>query len=345
MNKWYERTGNNDDVIISSRIRLARNTTGFAFSPKITEEESERLIMESSEFLATEYDTCGLNIIGMKKATEAKKQSMVENLIINRYMADRNDGAVAVSENEGLSVMINAEDHFRIQAMISGMDMEACLKSANLVDDVLNKRFEYAYSDKYGYQTTFVTNVGTGLRGTYRLHLPALANTKKLQALSNELGRFGVKLSACYGEMDNNMGDVYSLSNQRTLGAGEEEILKNLTNVAMQLVDQERRQREIFVSSGRVRAEDEAYKSYGVLKYSRCLSLKNAMVLLSEIRMGQYLETIKLQNSDSFSVYGLMLAIQPRTIQERLHKGKPMSVEEVDIARAKIIRESIPEVE
>ena len=341
MNKWYNRWGEEEDVVVSSRIRLARNTTEYNFSPKITPTESETLIARASDCIDGAQEECGMKIVSMARASECKKQSLMENLLINRYMAERNDGAVGFSENESLSVMINAEDHFRIQAVTSGMDMNSCLITANSLDDKLGEEFEYAFSDKYGYQTTFITNIGTGMRAAYRLHLPALANTKKLQLLSGELGRFGVKLSPCYG--DNNVGDIYSLSNQHTLGASEEEICKNLKNVALQLVEQERKQREIFLSTSRIKAEDEAYKSYGVLKYSRCMSLKNAMVLLSEIRLGQFLGTIKFKDYD-FSAYGLMLAVQPRTIQENVSNGRAMSVEEVDIARAKIIRESIPEL-
>lgn len=343
MNKWYEKSGPNDDVVIQSRIRLARNTTEYAFSPKISSEEAEALINKAAGVISGSEKYGSMNTFFTKGLEEAKKQSFAEQNVINQYMSLRNDGMVAYSNDQSLSVMFNAEDHIRIQAMCAGMDLNSCLKNANLIDDYLSGNFDYAFSEKYGYHTTFPTNVGTGLRAAYKLHLPALANTKKLQLFAGELGRFGVKLKPVYGDGEHGIGDIYELSNQRTIGQTEADIIGNIDNLAIQLVRQERASRTAFVEAGRIKAEDEAYKSYGVLKYSRCLTLQNAMVLLSELRMGQYIETIEFKD-DKVSIYGLMLKIQPRTIQATFGKGRPMSVEEVDIARAKILRESIPEL-
>ena len=345
MLKWYEKKGRNDDVVISSRIRLARNTTQYPFSAKIAVTDAAQLVSDGLTYIQESNYGEIMNSILMKDAGEVRRHSLHEQLVINPYMAGRTDGAVSVSDDEGLSVMFNSEDHIRIQTIISGMDMDACYKAADAMDDLLEERFPYAYSEKFGYHTTFPTNVGTGMRACYRLHLPALANTKKLQLLVGELGRFGVKLGACYGDGVNGMGDIYQISNQRTLGQSEHDIIHNLNSVVVQLIEQERELRHEFVETSRIKAEDEAYKSYGVLKYSRYLTLKNAMILLSEIRMGLNCGTIKFKNGEDFSPYGLMLAIQPRTIQYAIGREKPMSVEEVDIERARIIRESIPELE
>lgn len=345
MLRWYEREGKNSDVVVSSRVRLARNTTEYPFSVKISPDEGKELIDRVFEHIAQGDSFGDMELIRMNGIGETKKNSLLEQQIINPYMAGRRDGAAAVSEDGGLSILVNSEDHIRIQAMISGMDMEACLRAANMCDDYIEQGFHYAFSEKYGYHTTFPTNVGTGMRAAYRLHLPALANTKKLQLLAGELGRFGVKMSACFGEGMNGMGDIFRISNQRTLGQSETDIIHNLDSVAMQLIRQERELREEFVKASPVRAEDEAYKSYGVLKYSRCLNLKNAMVLLSEIRMGMNCKTIRFKDAGSFSAYAMMLAVQPRTLQYYTGKEKPMSVEEVDVARAKYIREHLPELD
>lgn len=345
MLKWYEKTGKNSDVVLSSRIRLARNTTEYPFSTKITADEGKNLVDRVFECIGDSEYADGFELKRMNGVGDNQRQCLYEQQEINRYMAGRKDGAAALSHDGGLSIMVNSEDHIRIQAMIAGMDMEACLKSANVYDDFLEEHFNYAFSEKYGYHTTYPTNVGTGMRAAYRLHLPVLANTKKLQLLANELGRFGVRMSACFGEGLNGMGDIYQFSNQRTLGQSEEDIIHNLDSVVQQIVRQERTLRKDYLDSGRIRAEDEAYKSYGVLKYSRCLNLKNAMVLLSEIRLGLCLGTIRFKDAEDFSTYSMMLAVQPRTLQFNNCKEKAMSVEEVDVLRAKYIREHIPELD
>lgn len=343
MTRWYEKSGKETDVVVSSRVRLARNTTQYPFSTKINANEQKKLIDTAFETIAASEFSDIMEYKKLCALKENERCSLYEQQIINRYMAGRNNGAVAVSKDRSVSVMINSEDHFRIQTMISGMDIEACYKSADIIDDLLERKFEYAFSERYGYHTTYPTNLGTGMRAAYRLHLPALANTKKISILANELGRFGIKMSPCIGEGMNGLGDLYQISNQHTLGASEQDIMHNLESVVVQIVDQERELREDFVNKSRIKAEDEAYKSYGVLKYSRCLTLQSAMVLLSGIMMGQKLKTIEFQDDD-FSVYGMMLGILPRTLQYKYARDEGTSVSEVDVLRAKYIREHLPEI-
>lgn len=345
MHRWYDREGKNSDVVISSRVRLARNTTEYPFSVKLSQEEGMNLVDRVIECIDESEYAGAMDVKRMNGIGDNQRHLLYEQQSINRYMAGRKDGAAIISHDGGLSIMVNSEDHIRIQAMTAGMDMEACLKSANIYDDFLEEHFSYAFSEKYGYHTTFPTNVGTGMRAAYTLHLPVLANTKKLQLLAGELGRFGVRMSSCFGDEMNGMGDIFQIANQRTLGQTEEDIIHNLDSVVKQIVRQERELRKDFVDSGRIKAEDEAYKSYGVLKYSRCLSLKNAMVLLSEIRLGLCCGTIRFKNAEDFSVYSMILAIQPRTLQYNTAREKSLSVEEVDVARAKYIRDNLPELE
>ena len=318
MLKWYEKKGKDSDVVLSSRIRLARNTTEYPFSTKISADEGKNLVDRVFECISDSEYADGFELKRMNGIGDNQRQLLYEQQEINRYMAGRKDGAAALSHDGGLS---------------------------DMYDDFLEEHFNYAFSEKYGYHTTYPTNVGTGMRAAYRLHLPVLANTKKLQLLANELGRFGVRMSACFGEGMNGMGDIYQFSNQRTLGQSEEDIIHNLDSVVQQIMRQERALRKDYLESGKIRAEDEAYKSYGVLKYSRCLNLKNAMVLLSEIRLGLCLGTIKFKDAEDFSTYSMMLAIQPRTLQYNNGKEKAMSVEEVDVLRAKYIRDHLPELE
>ena len=161
MLKWYEKKGKDSDVVLSSRIRLARNTTEYPFSTKISADEGKNLVDRVFECISDSEYADGFELKRMNGIGDNQRQLLYEQQEINRYMAGRKDGAAALSHDGGLSIMVNSEDHLRIQAMISGMDMEACLKSADMYDDFLEEHFNYAFSEKYGYHTTYPTNVGT----------------------------------------------------------------------------------------------------------------------------------------------------------------------------------------
>ena len=164
MLKWYDKKGKNSDVVLSSRIRLARNTTEYPFSTKISADEGKNLVDRVFECISDSEYADGFELKSMNGIGDNQRQLLYEQQEINRYMAGRKDGAAALSHDGSLSIMVNSEDHIRIQTRISGMDMEACLKSANLYDDFLEEHFNYAFSEKYGYHTTYPTNVGTGMR-------------------------------------------------------------------------------------------------------------------------------------------------------------------------------------
>ena len=340
MNKWYEMNGKNDDVVVSSRIRLARNLANYRFADRISAEEAVELIENISEAVKKRYDG-KFNCILMKDCSENKKKALKEKRQISNALVNRKDSAVLLSSDESLSLMLNAEDHIRIQTLSNGMNINEAFRKANELDDFLDSEFDYAFDEKYGYKTTYPTNVGTGLRAGYTLHLPGLAGAKRISKIATELGRFGVKMKAVYGD-DVGYGDFYQVATQKTLGQTEQEIIDDLNDIVMQIIKQEREQRSFLYEKDRVKLEDGVYRSYGVLKYARKLTLRDALTLIGEIMLGNSLGIIALEETTGFFVNKIIMDIQPAVINNTSQRA--MSVEEADIIRAQYIRNNCPEI-
>jgi protein arginine kinase len=239
--------------------------------------------------------------------------------------------------------MLNEEDHVRIQAYRAGMDMLNAYEQADKIDDCIGEVLDYAYDERYGYLTTCPSNVGTGMRVSYMCHLPALSWNNRIAGIAAEVGRFGLVLKSIYPDNGRGCGDVYQISNQVTLGRSEREIIENLTNVTEQIVSQERILRRQFNEKRKISVLDGIYRSYGILKYARKISLKDGLMLLSEIRLGLADGLIKTCTQEEYAVYQLMIGIQPANL--KLIASDDLSEEEVDIARAEFIRENLPAID
>ncbi len=340
MTKWYDQKGKNEDVVLSSRIRLARNFNEYLFADRISAEDAAKMTGEVvnrfQEDFVDEY-----NCIYMSNCSESRRNALREKRQIGSYLA-AGKGAVLLSPDEGTSIMLNAEDHVRIQVLSSGMNLMSCFKKANEIDDYIDGRFDYAYDEKYGYKTIFPTNIGTGMRASYTLHLPALTEARRLTRISTELARFGIKFKTLYGDSEGGYGDLYQVSSQKSLGQEESEIIRDLDDIVNQLINQERDQRDYFYDADRIQMEDEIHKSYGVMKYARKLDMKDAMTLISEIMLGISLGILKFENMDQYRINRIVMDIQTSVIDNK--SPKSLSVEEVDMARAQYIRENIPNV-
>jgi protein arginine kinase len=281
------------------------------------------------------------NCIYMNNCAEKKKKALIEKRLINNALLERKNSGVLISRDEAAAIMINAEDHIRIQTFSNGMNLSTAYKRANEIDDYIDSKFDYAFDEKYGYKTTFLSSVGTGLRASYIMHLPALSGAKRTTKIGAELGRFGISLKSLYGE-DNSYGNLYQISTQKTLGQTEEEIINDLNDIVVQIINQEREQRIRTYEKDKIKVEDTIYKSYGVLKYARKLPLKDAMMMLSELMLGQALGIITLEESRKFSMNKVIMDIQPAVLNNVSNKG--MSVEEIDILRAEYIRNNCPDI-
>jgi protein arginine kinase len=340
MLRWFEENGENSDIVISSRVRLARNIEKYNFSLKLSDDDARTMVNEVCDKLHCIKELSSYNSYDFQDLDIYQKVAMKERHVISNFLLNQDVAAGMVSPDENVSIMINEEDHIRIQAYVAGMDMMKAYNMADKIDDSIGKVLNYAYDDKYGYLTTCPSNVGTGMRASYMMHLPGLAGGNRIAGLATEIGRFGLVLRGIFGEGSRSLGDIYQISNQVTLGLSEREIIENLDNITEQIIRQERAIRKQYVTKKKMTALDGVYRSYGVLKYARKVSLKDGMVLLSQLRLGLSEGLVKLASGSDCSTYQLMIGIQPANLQ--LMSGHELTEEEVDIQRSQFIRDNLP---
>lgn len=341
--KFHDNNIHNKDVVISSRIRLARNLTNYPFSARLSEEQASDLVKEvnkQAETLGSKLSK-SINSCTLSEITDNDKTAMIERHIISPQLVSKKQiTGLLVSEDERLSVMVNEEDHLRIQSIRSGMDIDIASLMANEVDDILSQELDYAYHDKYGYLTCCPTNLGTGIRASYMLFLPALAFSRGINKIAEELGKFGITLRGTYGEGTKTIGNLYQISNQKTLGRTEEEIIEGLNNVVNQVVAQERNQREYLIRKNFHEIEDHIYRTYGILKYARQLSSHDALALLAQLKFGTDTNLIIFEKE--CNIYDLMVAVQPGNLQD--HAKEEFTSLARGNYRAEYIRKNLPEL-
>ena len=343
MLKWFECEEENRQNIISSKIRLARNWSENVFPAKLSKEESLEMVKRLCEGLADlgEQDGNQYETTYLEDLSELDRRALKERRVLNASVLSRKAPmALMVSEKEDISLVFNGTDHIRIQALSTGLHLQELLKTANEVDDFINARFSYAFDEKYGYLTSFPTNVGTGMRASVMVHLPSLSLGKKFSSVLTNMGRFGVSIRGAYGEGRENYGSIFEVTNQKTMGQTEKELADLVGKVAQQLNDQENQVRALTLKNHKLEREDEVYKSYGVLKYARRLTMKEAMTYLSQLMAGITDGLIKPDNS--CSIYRLMLGIQTANLQKL--SDRPLGKEELDVARAAYLRRELLEL-
>lgn len=346
MNKWYQNDSSiYPGVIISSRIRLARNIRNYPFPNHLKQEDASKLIAEIGEVFKKEsVANTNFTLLHMHNIPSIDKVAMMEaHTISPGFINNSNPNAILLSGDDSISVMINEEDHLRIQAMSYGADLLSAFDKANLIDDLIEKHLDYAFDKDLGYLTSCPTNLGTGLRASYMLHVPALEASGQLRIILDAIGKFGITFRGIYGESSEAVGSVFQMSNQITLGHSEKEIIDNLNSVTMQVVDQELAVREKLMKDKRIEFEDSVYRSYGILKHARVLSSKEAMTLLSDIKLGMELGLLKTTSQTGLNIFDLMTSIQPANLQKL--ENKALDISERDIARANYIRQIIPDLQ
>lgn len=343
MLRWFEEMGENNDIVLSSRVRLARNIDEYKFSHTITEEESRQLLREVHTTLDKEKNLMKFKYYELMDMEEIQKRALLERRAISLYLYKQKIGGVYLSRDEKQSIMINEEDHIRIQTYAPGMNINKAYEMADELDDIIGKELNYAYDDNFGFLTSCPSNVGTGMKATYTLHLPALCNSKKIQGIVNDLGHFGMTMKPVYNNNGNADGHLYQISNQKTFGISEKELLEDLTGMVNNIIDQERKSRKYFLTKERLKIEDEVYKSYGILKYSRKMSFTDAMLLLSKLRMGISLGIIRVSDEAQFLTYQMMMGILPANLT--VLTEKEVNENDIDEMRATFIRNNIPVIE
>ena len=343
MAKWFEEVDKAKPNVVSSRVRLARNWDEYAFPQKLSSKQSQEMIRRLEYGLKDLSELNGkiYEYSDLEELSELERRALRERRVLNSSVVSKKSPVgIIISEEEDICLILNGDDHIRLQVLKPGLHLEEAWKEADQVDDYINSRFHYAFDEKYGYLTSFPTNVGTGMRASVIIHLPTLSMGKKFQALISDLSRFGVSIKGVYGEGRENYGALFEISNQKTLGLTEKEIVDLVGKAAVQLNNQETQVRQMALKNHRLEREDEAYKSYGVLKYARRLSGRDAMTFLSQLLAGIADGLIK--TNEECSIYRLMLGIQPANLQKL--SDRPLDKQELDVARAAYLRRELPDI-
>ena len=334
--KWYEKSGNCGDVVCSTRVRLARNLKQYPFPARATIKQREAVeqkvrdaLMSGNSILSKEF-----RFLPLDHLSEEEAVSLVERHIVSpEFISDRRGKAALISEDESFSIMNNEEDHLRIQVLREGLSLKEAAETADRIDTLLSETLEFAYDPEFGYLTQCPTNLGTGMRASVMLHLPALTESGAMSRISANLSKLGLTIRGTYGEGSKAIGALYQLSNQITLGLSENEAIENLQSITVQLMEEERKARAQM--SDEIVWQDKIDRAAGILKTARVLSSSEFMELLSYIRFG--ISTGVLQGLTIEELNALSVKVQPATLMAQA--GKSLDQNERDVLRAKLARE------
>ncbi len=333
--EWMSGTGPESDLVISSRIRLARNLAGESFLSRADSNVRARVTTQIHEALEGLETEIGSRYSDLDELGGIDRHVLVERHLISREHAfGQGDRGVAYNANEDVAIMVNEEDHLRLQVLRSGLQLDATWETMNRVDNFLEEALDYAYDPKYGYLTVCPTNVGTGLRASIMLHLPALVMTRQVDKVFQAVTKIGLAVRGLYGEGTQALGDFYQISNQITLGKSEADILETIRSVIPQVMDYERTVRRTLLDTKRTVLEDKVWRAYGTLCTARIISSKETMEALSLVRLGINLEV--LSEIDLRTVNELFVLTQPGHLQKM--EGVELESIDRDIARARFIR-------
>ncbi len=326
------------NVVISSRIRLARNLSNHYFTNKLkvgeaaeVVKEVEGAIIKGNSALSDQF-----SLSAMRDMDEVDRVMLIEKHMISRELAKTETGAVLIKDDETVSIMLNEEDHIRIQTILPGLNLEKAWDVADKVDDVLEERLSYAFDERFGYLTACPTNVGTGMRASIMMHLPALVEMGYMDGVLKAANQIGLAIRGIYGEGSNSRGNIFQISNQLTLGRNEKELFANITGLAKQLVSKEIEARNFLKKNQGIKLEDKIFRSLGTLRSARVIDSAEAMSLLSNVKLGiemGYIEGISTRDIDM-----LFIRIQPA---HQLKMFSPKTSGERDVQRAQFIRNQV----
>lgn len=342
---WFSGEQPEGDVVLSGRIRLARNLAGMRFPGYASPEERARVEEQTRRVLSNLAKDEGTETayIRMEELTEADRQVLVEkHLISPQLLAETQGSGVVVDEDAGLTIMVNEEDHFRIQCLGGGLQLPQLWQRASHVDDLLEAQLDFAYDNSFGYLTACPTNVGTGLRASVMVHVPALVRTRKIQRLIQSMLKVDFSVRGLYGEGTDMAGNILQISNQVTLGVREEDVVARLQSLGEQLAKEERTAREQLQEMAGHALTDEVWRAYGVLRYARSLSGNEALALLSTVELGRILGIIPHISGDAFRE--MLVTTRPGFLQ-RYAQSEEQSTETRDTLRAAVVRDTLEKME
>ena len=319
------------EAVVSTRIRLARNLRDYPFPIRLSVDKAREVVDKVGEALRD--SEIKFHRIDLDAIPDTIRVAMIERHLVSPDFIDAKEGrAVYLSDDNTVSIMVNEEDHIRLQVIKDGFDLNEAYALADKVDNILSKKLNFAFHKQFGYLTQCPTNLGTGMRASVMLHLPALDMSGAVNRISANLSKLGLTMRGLYGESTKPSGAFFQLSNQVTLGISEKAAIDNLKNIATQLIAQEMRARENVLSD--IEVEDKIHRALGILKTARLMDHSEAMRLLSLVRLG--VSAKKLETLSTDSIDKLIVEIQPASIMTKY--GDDMSPRDRDIKRAEIIR-------
>jgi protein arginine kinase len=333
--EWLRGSGPESDIVISSRIRLARNLADFPFISRATPQDRtriEKIVHERIPAVAAETEVLYVNL---SQLDQVDRQFLVERHLISRELAEgKGARSVAIDSNEKFSLMINEEDHLRIQVMQSGLDLASVWDQINRIDDLIEEKVTYAFNERLGYLTACPTNVGTGMRVSVMVHLPALVITRQIDKVFRSLQKISLAVRGLYGEGSQAMGDFYQISNQVTLGRTEAELIRQVSDIVPVIIDYERQARDFLVKESHENLHDRVSRAYGILRSAQTISSEETMHHLSSVRMGVNLGLIRDLNIPDINE--MFLRTQPAHLQKLT--GGELDSSDRNIERARFLR-------
>ena len=336
--EWLKGTGPFAHIVMSSRVRLARNLAKIPFPNKSNKKELEEVFRQVEEAAKDIPVFKGGGIFHINEMDNVDRQFLVERHLMSHDHAANGDGkGLIVSREEGLSIMVNEEDHLRIQAMSSGLNLMDAWKIINDLDDALSAKLEFAFYNNWGYLTACPTNTGTAMRGSVMMHLPALVMTKQINKVLSAISKLSFASRGFYGEGTQASGNFYQISNQVSLGHSELDIIQNINGLIRQIVEQEEQARQALLLQNRPMLEDKICRSFGILKNVHIISSQETIELLSMVRLGVDVGVVKDINHKVINE--LFIMTQPAHLQKL--DAKKLNAFERDTRRASLIRQKL----
>jgi protein arginine kinase len=336
---WLEASGPHADIVLSTRVRLARNLQGHAFSPRIRETEREQIFREvrSAAERTALKEGVTLDLAGL---TGLSRRVLLERHLISRELAGENadapgrGAALFLGRHDTLGVMVNEEDHLRLQALFSGLRLQDAYQRVDRLDEELGAHLSFAYHPEFGYLTSCPTNAGTGLRASILIHLPGLVLTKEIGKVLQAISQMGLTFRGLYGEGSEVVGNFFQISNQTTLGKSEEDLVEHLQRIVGQVIQHEQNARAVLLRDAPTVIEDKIWRAYGLLRFARSLGFDEVMNLLSGVRMGVSMNL--LSGLRVYTLNKIMIYAQGAHLEQSA--GRPLNDAESDLHRATYVR-------
>lgn len=336
--KWLDGSGKNSDIVISSRVRLARNLRDFSFPNRAPTRVLNQVLTIVKDCYRKVVDLNDAILVVINELDELDRQFLMERRLVSPdfVKSDKPCGLI-IGKDELISIMINEEDHLRVQSIQSGLELDKAWQTIHTIDDALANPLNFAYSDQFGYLTACATNTGTGMRASVFINLPALAIAEKIDKIIHEIAPSEVAVRGFYGEGSDILGNIFQVSNQMTLGKTEQSIINRISNMAEQLISVELKAREKILQQESIIIEDKVARAIGTIKHAKMINSAECVSVLSLLRLGVALELIDY--IDEKILNELLVLIQPAHLQ-KLH-GRNLNSRDRDILRIKLIRKRL----